>query len=167
MHGEFLDFGHGKMSRSKGNVILVSTLKEQGIDPMAYRYLLLTGHYRSKMNFTDESITAAQNGLNNLRDDLAQLLEAAPEAKQAAGPWSKRAQRVTGNYLTRSATNLKRRATRYRIHPKAQSWCNYWPTVLFQKVFPEEGPYQLAAGRDLLQELWKKPEIDDLPGALE
>ena len=44
------------MSRSKGNVILVSTLKEQGIDPMAFRYLLLTAHYRSKLNFTDESI---------------------------------------------------------------------------------------------------------------
>ncbi len=94
MHGEFLDFGHGKMSRSKGNVILVSTLKEQGIDPMAYRYLLLTGHYRSKMNFTDESITAAQNGLNNLRDDLAELLEEAPVAKKATGAWSEEAQLV-------------------------------------------------------------------------
>jgi cysteinyl-tRNA synthetase len=100
MHGEFLDFGHGKMSRSKGNVILVSTLKEQGIDPMAYRYLLLTGHYRSKMNFTDESITAAQNGLNNLRDDLATLLEAAPEAKQAADLWSEEAQRVRDAFQT-------------------------------------------------------------------
>ncbi len=67
MHGEHLDFGHGKMSRSKGNVILLSTLKEQGFDPMALRYLLLTAHYRSKINLTDESITAAQNGLNNLR----------------------------------------------------------------------------------------------------
>jgi cysteinyl-tRNA synthetase len=94
MHGEFLDFGHGKMSRSKGNVILVRTLKEQGIEPLAYRYLLLTGHYRSKMNFTDESIAAAQNGLNNLRDDLAELLAAAPEAKSARGPWSDEALRV-------------------------------------------------------------------------
>jgi hypothetical protein len=39
--------------------------------------------------------------------------------------------------------------------------------VLFQKVIHEEGPYQLATGRDLLHELWKKPEIDDLPGTLE
>ena len=56
IHNEFLIFGSLKMSRSKGNVILVSTLKERGIDPMAYRYLLLTAHYRSKLNFTDESI---------------------------------------------------------------------------------------------------------------
>lgn len=73
MHGEHLDFGTAKMSRSTGNVVLLSTLIEQGIDPMAYRYLLLTAHYRSKLTFIDESITAAQNGLNNLHADLAAL----------------------------------------------------------------------------------------------
>jgi cysteinyl-tRNA synthetase len=80
-----------KMSRSKGNVILVSTLQEWGIDPMAYRYLLLTAHYRSKLNFTDESITAAQNGLKNLRDDLANL---PPADTAAAHEWSAEAQRL-------------------------------------------------------------------------
>ena len=94
-HGEFLGFGNSKMSRSIGNVILVSTLLEQGFDPMAYRYLLLTAHYRSKVNFTDESITAAQNGLNNLRDDIAALLDASTEAeRQAQTPWSEEAQRT-------------------------------------------------------------------------
>jgi cysteinyl-tRNA synthetase len=62
------------MSRSVGNVILISTLEAMGIDPLAYRYLLLTAHYRTKLNFTDESLQAAQNGLNNLRSDLAELL---------------------------------------------------------------------------------------------
>lgn len=92
MHGEFLVFGQLKMSRSKGNVILVSTLKEWGIDPMAYRYLLLTAHYRSKLNFTDESITAAQNGLNNLREDLAAL--PTTEASDFQHSWSEAALRV-------------------------------------------------------------------------
>lgn len=77
VHNEFLIFGNLKMSRSKGNVVLVSTLKERGIDPLAFRYLLLTAHYRSKLHFTDESIAAAQNGLNNLRSELAALLAAA------------------------------------------------------------------------------------------
>jgi len=96
MHNEFLIFGSIKMSRSKGNVILVSTLKERGFDPMAYRYLLLTAHYRSKLHFTDESITAAQNGLNNLRDDLAAL----PAAGQCAGAgaWSVEAQAVRDHF---------------------------------------------------------------------
>jgi cysteinyl-tRNA synthetase len=91
MHNEFLIFGSLKMSRSKGNVILVSTLKERGIDPMAYRYLLLTAHYRSKLNFTDESIMAAQNGLNNLRTDLAAL--PAPDAADLQTGWSEEAER--------------------------------------------------------------------------
>jgi len=88
VHNEMLIFGNIKMSRSKGNVVLLSTLKESGIDPMAYRYLLLTAHYRSKLNFTDESITAAQNGLNNLRADLAAL--PAVEATDLEG-WSEEA----------------------------------------------------------------------------
>jgi len=93
LHNEFLIFGSLKMSRSKGNVVLVSTLKERGIDPMAYRYLLLTAHYRSKLHFTDESIAAAQNGLNNLRADLAGLLAAA-RSDGDAGAWSPEAQQV-------------------------------------------------------------------------
>ncbi|GHO73650.1 cysteine--tRNA ligase [Ktedonobacter sp. SOSP1-85] len=102
VHGEFLIIGNRKMkasnengddgikmSRSKGNVLLVSTLKEEGIDPMAFRYLMLTAHYRSKINYTDDSIQAAQNALNNLRDDLAEL----PITEQTAN-WSEEAQRV-------------------------------------------------------------------------
>jgi cysteinyl-tRNA synthetase len=92
VHGEFLDIGNSKMSRSVGNVLLVSTLKEQGIDPLAYRYLLLTAHYRTKLNFTDESITAAQNGLNNLREDLASLPASEPSSAQSS--WSAEAERM-------------------------------------------------------------------------
>ncbi len=89
VHNEFLDFGNSKMSRSVGNVLLLSTLKERGIEPMAYRYLLLTAHYRAKLNFTDDSINAAQNALNNLRADLAELpVTVAPTA------WSAEAQRT-------------------------------------------------------------------------
>ena len=103
VHGEFLNFNYRrpssneesedeviKMSRSKGNVVLLSDLKAAGIEPMAFRYLLLTAHYRSKLNFTNESIEAAQNGLNNLRADLAALLT---EDAHADG-WSGEAQRA-------------------------------------------------------------------------
>src|SRR2546429_7205132 len=100
MHGEHLDFGHGKMSRSKGNVVLLSTLVEQGIDPMALRYLLLTAHYRSKINLTDESITAAQNGLNNLRDDLAGLLAVEQAVTRETDAWSQEARRVRDAFHT-------------------------------------------------------------------
>ncbi len=93
VHNEFLDFGNSKMSRSVGNVLLLSSLQERGIEPMAYRYLLLTAHYRSKLNFTDDSINAAQNALNNLRADIADL----PVA-EFPGTWSAEAQRVRQNF---------------------------------------------------------------------
>jgi cysteinyl-tRNA synthetase len=97
MHGAFLDLSNLKMSRSKGNVVLLSTLKEWGFDPMAYRYLLLTAHYRTKLNFSQESLTAAQNGLNNLREDLAELpIEEAP----ADGGWSEAAARARDAFHT-------------------------------------------------------------------
>src|SRR6266566_4485050 len=98
MHNEFLIFGNLKMSRSRGNVVLLSDLKERGIDPMAYRYLLLTAHYRSKLNFTDESIAAAQNGLNNLRTDLAAL--PASDAPDLLRGWSEEAKRVRDAFHT-------------------------------------------------------------------
>lgn len=93
VHGKFLDFGNSKMSRSVGNVLLLRNLKEQGIDPLAFRYLLLTAHYRSKLNFTDESIAGAQNALNNFRSDIAELVAVAKSA-DATGPLSEEAQRV-------------------------------------------------------------------------
>jgi cysteinyl-tRNA synthetase len=93
MHGEFLDFGNSKMSRSVGNVLLLRDLKERGIDPLAFRYLLLTAHYRSKLNFTDESIAGAQNALNNFRSDIADLAAVA-KTEEAQGPLSAAAQRV-------------------------------------------------------------------------
>jgi cysteinyl-tRNA synthetase len=105
MHGEFLNFAYTpmktgtreneseviKMSRSKGNVVLLRDLKAAHIEPLAFRYLLLTAHYRSKLNFTAESIEAAQNGLNNLRDDIAAL---PIEDANAQDAWSEEAQRL-------------------------------------------------------------------------
>ncbi|MBE3558614.1 MAG: cysteine--tRNA ligase [Ktedonobacteraceae bacterium] len=94
VHGEFLDFGSSKMSRSVGNVVLLSTLKERGFEPMAFRYLLLTAHYRSKLSFTEEALAAAQNGLNNLRADLAELpASRASDESQQQQAWSAEAQK--------------------------------------------------------------------------
>ncbi len=42
----------------------------KGVDPLALRYLFLTSHYRDKLNFTWESLKAAQKALNNLREKI-------------------------------------------------------------------------------------------------
>lgn len=78
MEGEHLLVDGQKMSKSLGNIYtLADVVKKampagrQGFDPLALRYLFLTAHYRSKLNFTWESLEAAQNALNNLRAQIA------------------------------------------------------------------------------------------------
>ncbi|MCX6714700.1 MAG: cysteine--tRNA ligase [Candidatus Uhrbacteria bacterium] len=70
MHNEFITVDGGKMSKSLGNVYTIDQLIEKGFDPLAFRYLCLQAHYRSKLNFTWESLEGAQNALNRLRNTV-------------------------------------------------------------------------------------------------
>ena len=67
MHGEFLTMDDAKMAKSAGNIIRVAELPEKGYEPLAFRYLALTAHYRSKLDFTDDALHAASSGLARLR----------------------------------------------------------------------------------------------------
>ena len=71
MHGEFLTMDDAKMAKSKGNIIRVADLPELGYEPLAFRYLALTAHYRSKLDFTDDAMHAATSGLARLRRAVA------------------------------------------------------------------------------------------------
>ena len=68
MHGEFLLVDGGRMGKSLGNAYTLQDLEAKGIHPLALRYLFLNAHYRSKQNFTWESLAAAQNSLKTLRE---------------------------------------------------------------------------------------------------
>jgi len=72
-HSEFLKINGEKMSKSKGNLYTLDHLSEKNIDPLALRYLYLQTHYRQVMNFTWESLQAAQTALNKLKDSTLQL----------------------------------------------------------------------------------------------
>ena len=67
VHGEFLILRSGKMSKSGGTFVTLATLKEKGYDPLSYRYLCLTAHYRTQLEFTFESLDSAAKSLENLR----------------------------------------------------------------------------------------------------
>ncbi len=66
MHNEFLTIEGQKMSKSLGNTFTLQDLKERKIHPLSFRYLLLSAHYRSPMNFTWESVYGAQTALENI-----------------------------------------------------------------------------------------------------
>jgi len=67
VHGQHLLVDGLKMAKSTGNTYLVDDLERRGFDPLAFRYLCATAHYRTRLNFTLDSIKAAQRGLNRLR----------------------------------------------------------------------------------------------------
>ncbi len=73
VHGEFLQLGEEKMSKSKGEFLTVSVLKDRGYNPLAYRYLCLTAHYRSPLKFTFDILDSAQSAYNNLKNRVIEL----------------------------------------------------------------------------------------------
>ena len=68
MHGYFLQLESGRMGKSLGNFITVQDLVDQGYDPLAYRYLCLNAHYRSKLTFNLETLDAAVTAFDRLRN---------------------------------------------------------------------------------------------------
>lgn len=71
MEGEHLLVEGEKMAKRLGNIFTLEDIKKKRFEPMALRYLFLTAHYRSKLNFTWQSLEAAQNALDNLRGIVA------------------------------------------------------------------------------------------------
>ena len=67
VHAGMIGLNGEKMSKSRGNLVLVSTLRTAGTDPMAIRLALLAGHYRSDRNWTDELLSAAETRLSSWR----------------------------------------------------------------------------------------------------
>lgn len=67
LHSEFLTVDGGKMSKSLGNLFTLRELIDKKFDPLAFRYLVLGAHYRTKLNFTWEALEAAQHALLNLQ----------------------------------------------------------------------------------------------------
>lgn len=73
LHGGFLNIGSEKMAKSLGNFITLQTLAEKGISPLAYRYWLLTAHYRQPVNFSWEALEAAQTAYRRFQVQFAQF----------------------------------------------------------------------------------------------
>jgi cysteinyl-tRNA synthetase len=74
LHGAFLRLHDSdKMSKSDGSFIRLDSVVERGFDPLAYRYLALTAHYRSKLVFSWTALEGAQTALGRLRRAYLEL----------------------------------------------------------------------------------------------
>lgn len=89
LHNEFLIIDSKRMGKSEGNFITLQTLIDKGYDPAAYRFFLLQTHYRQQLNFTWQSMDAAQNGYRALREnthEFIRLQKDATKRKTTIGP---------------------------------------------------------------------------------
>lgn len=76
MHAEHLLVDNKKMSKSLGNFYTLRDLLKKGYNPLAIRYLLISTHYRQKLNFTFESLEAATVAVQRINDFVLKLDEA-------------------------------------------------------------------------------------------
>jgi cysteinyl-tRNA synthetase len=67
LHGEFLQIEGEKMAKSLGNVFTLDQLLDHGVRASAIRYLFLTAHYRSRLNFSFEGLAAAAQAVKRIR----------------------------------------------------------------------------------------------------
>lgn len=77
IHNGFVNVNHEKMSKSIGNVLLVHDLLEDAPGE-AIRYALLSSHYRSPLDWTDDLLSSAKSSLDRLYGALEQLDDIQP-----------------------------------------------------------------------------------------
>ncbi|MCL2763276.1 MAG: cysteine--tRNA ligase [Treponema sp.] len=78
LHNEFLVLDKGKMSKSAGGFLTLQKLIDEGYDPLDYRYFLLSGHYRSQLQFSWDSLTGAKNARKSLLNTIREVSRKAP-----------------------------------------------------------------------------------------
>lgn len=73
IHNEHLVVDGKKMSKSLNNFYTLRDILKKGHDPKAVRYLLLSTHYRTKLNFTFKGLEAAKNAIGKLNNFIFSL----------------------------------------------------------------------------------------------
>ncbi|MDP2703899.1 MAG: cysteine--tRNA ligase [bacterium] len=89
LHCAFIRVEGKKMSKSLGNTYTIDDIVKKGYDPLAFRYLLLTGHYRSGMNFTWEALNAAEKALAALRTHVGEWPDGSKAPDKLVGEFQK------------------------------------------------------------------------------
>ena len=74
-HSEHLLDETGKMSKSKGAILTVSKLKEEGYDPLAFRFMCLNSHYKKQLVFSYDALKQAEDTLNKLRERISNIVD--------------------------------------------------------------------------------------------
>ncbi len=140
VHAGMVSYHGEKMSKSLGNLVFVSRLLADGVDPMAIRMALLAHHYRSDWEWTDAVLGDAQARLARWRAALARAEAAVPEP----GPPAAEA--------ARSAAEMVLAGVRARLRddldaPGALAVVDHWADALLAEPPTSITPRDLAGAR--------------------
>ena len=72
-HVEHLNDSSGKMSKSKGGILTVTSLSEKGYNPLSYRFMCLLSHYRKQIVFNYDNLTNAETAYKKLKNKCLAL----------------------------------------------------------------------------------------------
>ena len=100
IHGEHLNIDHQKMSKSLGNIYTVPEVEAMGYDLLALRYALLSVPYRTKLNFTTQSLDDAKSALARIESFLLRIEEVSRSAAHDARHSDGAANQLIGKFLT-------------------------------------------------------------------
>ena len=73
LHGAWLLFKGEKVSKSKGGLYTISELEEKGFEPLDFRYLCLTTHYRKPLDFAIEKLKSSKNSYERLKNIISEI----------------------------------------------------------------------------------------------
>ena len=105
LHAEHLIVDGQKMSKSLGNFYTLEDLFERGAEPRTIRYLMLSVHYRDKLNFTFEALGAAAGALRRL-DEMRFRLQHAPEGDSGDSALAEGAEKMVEGFGVALADDL-------------------------------------------------------------
>src|SRR5215212_3658723 len=99
VHGEHLNVDAQKMSKSLGNIYTVREVEEMSYTPLALRYALLSVPYRTKLNFTNQSLDDAKNALTRIESFLLRLDEVSRSGPKDAAHADEEGDALIGKFL--------------------------------------------------------------------
>jgi cysteinyl-tRNA synthetase len=78
LHGEFLLIDNGRMAKSEGNFIQISSFEEKGFNPLIFRYFCMSASYRQQLNFSWDIMDNANKGFEALLSKITELKKLIP-----------------------------------------------------------------------------------------
>jgi len=89
VHSAWLLSKGEKVGKSKGGLFTVSELEKKGFNPLAFRYLCLTTHYRKPLNFTLDNLQKSREAYQRLKNIISQTKEDKKINKKYLGEFKK------------------------------------------------------------------------------